>query len=71
MAQQARRGLSKSVMRDLKEEAPLSCEGHSGIVSRVVHAFDVLLSQARSVKFNPRQGCGTAATTIDFTLQGN
>jgi hypothetical protein len=34
-------------------------------------AVDVLLSQARSMKFKPRQGCGTTDTTMSFMLQGN
>jgi hypothetical protein len=32
-------------------------------------AVDVLLSQARSMKFKPRPDCGTTDTTMSFTLQ--
>lgn len=33
-------------------------------------AVEFLLSQARSLKFKPRPGCGAARTTVNFTLQG-
>jgi hypothetical protein len=34
-------------------------------------AVDVLRSQARSMKFKRRAGCGTTDTTLIFTLQGS
>jgi len=34
-------------------------------------AADVLLAEARSMKFKPRPGCGTTDMAMSFTLQGN
>lgn len=45
--------------------------GAKAISASSAEAVDLLPSQARTMKFKPRPGCGTSDTTMYFTLQGN